>query len=114
MPQLTKALSAWKTPDFKAVLKDEIQHIDAQLLPLQQGLSQSNYACYDDFSVIIIRVSEEAHFIRVKSGIFYSGMIAGCSCADDPSPIDKLTEYCEVQFDINKETAETTLKLLTE
>lgn len=114
MLHLTKSLSAWKSTDFKDILKDEIQHIDVQLLPLQQGLSQSNYACFDDFSVVILHVSEETHFIRVKSAIFYSGIIAGCNCADDPGPINKLTEYCEVQFDINKETAETSLRLLTE
>lgn len=86
----------------------------AEQLPLQQGLSTGSYAIGDKLSVMIIGVSEEANFIRAKAGIFYSGIIAGCSCADDPTPVNEESEYCEVQLDINKLTAETTIALLAE
>jgi hypothetical protein len=112
MIKLTKTLNAWGEPAFKEILKAEIAQLDFSLLPLQQGLSQGSYAIGDNFSVMIIGVSEQPAFIRVKAGIFYTSIIAGCSCADDPTPIDELTEYCEVQFDINKMTAETTVTLL--
>ena len=52
-------------------------------------------------------------FIRVKAGLAYNGIIAGCSCSDDPTPIDETNEYCEVLFSINKETAETTVELFS-
>ena len=114
MIQLTKALTACGTPTFKQTLKDEIEQLDVELLPLQQGLSQSSFASGEDLSVMIISVSETPDLIVARVGIFYSGIIAGCNCADDPTPIDKNTEYCEVQFEINKLTAETTLTLLPE
>lgn len=85
--------------------------MDAGQLPLQQGLSASSYALDDKFSVMIMNASEEAGFIHAKAGIFYSGIIAGCSCADDPTPTNELNEYCEVQLNINKKTAETTVVL---
>jgi len=50
----------------------------------------------------------------VKAGLLYAGIIAGCSCADDPTPIDEVTEYCVVRFDIDKATAETKVTLLSE
>jgi len=112
MIHLTKSLKAWKTSDFNNTLKGEIEQLDATLLPLQQALSQGNYTDDNDFSVMIISVSEEPGTIHVKTGIFYKGMITGCSCADDPTPIDEHTEYCELLFDINIETAETELTLL--
>lgn len=114
MIQLTKALNAWDTPTFKDVLKQEIEQMNVELLPLQQGLSLGSYASGENLSAMIISVSEDAQFIRVKSGIFYTGIIAGCNCADDPTPIDGHTEYCEVWFDINKVTAETSVTLLSE
>ncbi len=114
MPRLTKSLNAWGTPDFIGTLKKEIEQLDAGQLPLQQGLSKSSYALDGKFSVMIINTSEEAGFVHAKAGIFYSGIIAGCSCADDPTPVDEINEYCEVQFDIDKKTAETTVILLTE
>ncbi len=52
--------------------------------------------------------------VRVKAGIFYKGVIAGCNCADDPSPIDEQNEHCVVQFLIDRLTAEASVTLLTE
>ncbi|MGB5259768.1 MAG: hypothetical protein WBO06_09890 [Gammaproteobacteria bacterium] len=112
MIRLTIALDAWGTPGFEAILKAEIEQLDAGQLPLQQGLSTSSYALDDNLDVAIISVTEEADSIRAKAGIFYSGIIAGCSCADDPTPLDKNTEYCVIALDINKMTAETTVTLL--
>lgn len=112
MIKLANALKAWKTPDFERVLKDEIQNIDVALLPLQEGLSLSSYVSGSDISAVILKVTEAPDFIRAKTGIFYAGINAGSCCADDPTPVCEQTEYCEVQFDIDKKTAETTVMLL--
>lgn len=114
MIRLTKSLNAWGTADFEGILKTEIEQLDAEQLPLQQGLSTSSYALDDKLNVRIISVSEEANFIRAKVGIFYTGIIAGCSCADDPTPVEEQNEYCVVRLDIDKTTAETTVVLLVE
>jgi len=86
----------------------------AEQLPLQQGLSSSSYALDDKLQVRIIGISEGADFIHAKLGIFYTGIIAGCNCADDPTPVEEQNEYCEVQLDIDKMTGETTVALLPE
>jgi len=112
MIQLTESLKAWKTSAFTSVLKEELEGLDVAVLPLQQGLAHSSYALEDKFQVMIIAVSEYSDVIRVKTGIFYSGLIPGCSCADDPTPVTEYSEYCEVSFDINKITADTTVMLL--
>lgn len=114
MSQLPKSLHAWKTAEFSAVLKQEIEQLDACKLPLQQGLSSSSYVTDRPFQAMVISVSEDAGLIRAKAGIFYTGVIAGCSCADDPTPVDEQTEYCVLQFDIDRTTAETTVTLLAE
>ena len=112
MIRLDKVLSAWSTPEFQSVLKNEMERMDAQALPLQQGLARGNCVGDDDFSVMIISATEIPNGIRAKAGIIYTGIIAGCSCADDPTPVDGHTEYCEVQVDIDMATAETTFTLL--
>ena len=43
MTRLPKSLGAWGTPGFGDILKQEIEQLDAGLLPLQQGLSLSSY-----------------------------------------------------------------------
>lgn len=114
MIRLTKSLNAWGTADFEGILKAEIEQMGAEQLPLQQGLSTSSYALDDKLNVRIIGVSGDTSFIRAKVGIFYKGMIPGCSCADDPTPVEEQNEYCVVQLDIDKTTAETTVVLLVE
>lgn len=112
MIKLTNALTAWGTHDFNAVLKAELENLDAALLPLQQGMSQSSYVSGDHFNVMIINTLDAADVIRVKAGVFYNGVIAGCNCADDPTPIDEQTEYCEVGFEIDKVTGVAEVRLL--
>jgi hypothetical protein len=112
MIRLTKTLDAWGTPDFENILKGEVEQVPADQLPLQQALSTSSHVADSQHKVIIIAVADQEAFIQVTAGIFYSGIIAGCSCADDPTPVDEQHEYCEVQFEINKKTAEATVALL--
>lgn len=112
MIRLTKTLNAWGTSGFEDILKGEVEQIDPDQLPLQQGLSISSHVTDSQRTLLVLSVADDAGFIRVTAGILYSGIIAGCSCADDPTPVDEQNEYCEVQIEINKKTAEATVALL--
>jgi len=114
MIRLSRTLQAWGRPDFRAVLKAEIEQLEASQLPLQQGLSASSHVLDDKFSVMVIGVDDEDDVatIRVRVGIFFSGVIAGCSCADDPTPVEAQNEYCEMQLSIDRRTAEATFAVL--
>jgi hypothetical protein len=113
MIRFPKTIAAWQTPDFDAVLKDEIENLDFRHLPLQRGLSRSSHAMGDKLGAMIISVVDEPARLRVKAGLFYTGIIAGCSCADDPTPVDEVSEYCEVCIEIDRDTTEATVTLLS-
>ena len=110
--KLSKSLQAWNTPDFEAVFKTELLSHDRSLLPLQQGLAHSSYALTDGLKVIVLNNSENENTLLIKAGIFYNGMIAGCNCADDPTPDELYPEYCEVMFAINRSNADTCISLV--
>lgn len=112
MLQLKRSLAAWGTTSFDAVLKDEIEGLDCAALPLQQGLERSSYVTDSGFSVTVLSAADEPDLIRARIGVFYTGVVAGCSCADDPTPVEGQTEYCELQLDIEKATAGTNITLL--
>jgi hypothetical protein len=114
MIRLPNALNAWGTPEFREVLKQEIEQLDAAHLPLQQGLSGSSHVTARPFQAMILSVREEPTLILVRLGVFYTGTVAGCNCADDPSPIDEQNEYCVVQLGIDRLTADATVTLLAE
>ena len=111
MIQLGKAYLEWGDNNFNDTLKSEIEQLDATQLPLQASLSQSSYMSDEPFRMMVISAMDTGSHIQVRAGIFYTGVIAGCNCADDPTPVDTQTEYCEVMLDIDKENGETTVTL---
>lgn len=112
MINLINALQAWGSPGFESTLKDEIQALDAASLPLQQGLAQSSHVSGEAFTPVIISTQVMRDKVLVKSGIFYSGIIAGSCCADDPTTVCEQTEYCEVLFEIDKVSGDTRVTLV--
>lgn len=114
MIQLNKSLNVWNTPDFEGVLQQEIAQLNPAVLPLQQGLSISSDVTDRPVQAMILNLSEDADLIRVNAGIFYTGIISGCNCADDPTPVVEQEEYCVLQFCIDKQSAETTVTLVGE
>jgi len=112
--RLVDSLAAWQTAEFSDVFKAEVKQLDPDLLPLQQGLAHSSSANGANLGVTLLNLGETPDAIQVKAGLFYSGIIAGCSCADDPTTQHEVNEYCEVRFVINKDTGEATVTLLRE
>lgn len=114
MIDLSKSAQAWGTPAFTDTLKREVERLGGDRLPLQQGLSKCNYALDDKVSAMVIGADADEQGIRAKVGLFYTGIIAGCSCADDPTPVEEQAEYCVVQVDIDRRTGEARITLLEE
>ncbi len=110
--RLVKALNAWDTPDFETALKAEIERLPAAALPLQHGMSKGSVVLDRPINAMVIAASEDGGFIHVKAGIFFSSMLAGCACADDPTPVEEQSEYCALGFEINEKTGEATVTLL--
>ncbi|MDH5784334.1 MAG: hypothetical protein OEZ16_01840 [Chromatiales bacterium] len=114
MIKLVQSASQWGSQPFRDTFKHEVEQLRAEQLPLQQGLALSSYVSAEPFKVMVIDERKEGDNIIVKAGVFYSGIIAGCSCADDPTPTDVQTEYCDLQFLINRVSGETDVTLLQE
>jgi hypothetical protein len=112
MMLLPKAIASWGGADFPAALAREIEQLDPYLLPLQQGLSATSVAVPEGFKVIFLGAEEAGAAIHARVGIFYAGIIAGCSCADDPTPVEPQTEYCELRFEIDRASGQAMVYLL--
>ncbi len=112
MLTLTKSLHAWNTEQFKPTFIEQITQLSLEELPLQQALLQGSYATRDNLQVMVNSMDDQSENILITAGIFYSSIIAGCNCSDDPTPVDLNSEYCEMLFTINKSNAETCIKLM--
>lgn len=109
MIRLPESRDAWGTPEFNAVLKREVEALSIDQLQLQQGLVFTSYVVDEPCKVRVISADDSEGMIRAKIGVFYRGIIAGCSCADDPSPVEPMNEYCELLLELNKHTGETSI-----
>ena len=109
---LRKSLHTWQSDEFNTAFMKEIADLNPDVLPLQQGLRYSSYALSDNISSSILSVLSENENILIKVGLFYTGVISGCNCADDPTSMNVNNEYCDVLFCINKKTAATTVTLV--
>jgi hypothetical protein len=106
--QLPESVRAWGTADFPAVLKRELaSHADS--LPLQQALSGTSAVADEAITVVLLDARADETTIHTKVGIFFAGILAGCSCADDPTPVEPQTEYCELLLEIDRVDAKTVL-----
>ncbi len=92
---LPNSLRALDTSTFAATLKQEIAALPFDSLPLQQCLRQSSAISNEPLTIMILGHRDNQHERIIRLGVSFSGIIAGCSCADDPTPIDTITEYCE-------------------
>ena len=100
--KLEKSRLAWGREDFPKIFCEELMR-NAAALPLQQGLSASSIALESGIEIMFIGASERDGALEAKAGIFYQGLVAGCSCADDPTPVEPAPEYCEVRIAIDAE-----------
>lgn len=111
MLSFPRTLAALDSPDLHDVLREEINALDPDLLPLQQGLTHSSHVL-PGFSARLLKVTQTSTGLQVKAGLLYAGLIAGCNCADDPSPANEITEYCEVLIDLDIATGAACVGLL--
>lgn len=111
MIDLSHALAAYGTPDFSTRLKPALEGLGLEQLPLQQGLRSGSTARDDRLGAMILGTEEADGALVVRAGLFYTSITAGCSCADDPTPTDENTEYCEVLVHIDRGTGQADIRL---
>jgi hypothetical protein len=111
MPRLTHLLAAFNSSHFNETFVSEVGQLGDEL-PLQKALQSGSHALADDVQVSILAINEDNRSIRVRAGVFFTSIIAGCNCADDPTPVDRLSEYAEMDFVIDKQTADTTISIV--
>lgn len=108
---LPDSLLAWDSPGFAAALKRELEALPPGSLPLQQGLAATSHALDADIQVMVIATGGTDGAITARVGVFYAGIVAGCSCADDPTPVEPQGEYCELELSIDRVTGKAEVAL---
>lgn len=98
--------------ELEATFKAEISALDPGELPLEEGMARGSVATGDAVSAMVISIGIEPECVRVHAGLFFTSVIAGCACTNDPSPMNDEAEYSEVVFEIERPDGATRVRLL--
>lgn len=105
MIQLEQTRRAWETGAREAVLKAELEGMDAAALPLQQALARGSQVAPEPFRVLVMETGVEEDWLRARVGIFFTGIVGGCQCDDEPGPPETLPEFAELEIWLDRQTA---------
>jgi hypothetical protein len=102
LPGLLDALQRSLPGSLEKALKQELENLPAGTLPLEKGTSRGGFVDDSDISVTVIKVEQNENGIQAKVGVFFTEIIVGCGCGDDPMPENA---YCEMLISIDRRTA---------
>jgi len=111
MPQLTDSLRDWNSELFAQTLKHEMENLQPGTLPLMMGVSHGGIPDDKTISVSVLKVRDHSTTIQADVSVFFSEVLAGCSCGDEPM---SMNGYCELQVSIDKTSAEAVFRVLDE
>jgi hypothetical protein len=109
MPTLSASLGEWNTAGFKQTLKAEIESLESTQLPLLKGISHGGVPDGGPVLVSVLKVEEQVERIDADLGVFFTEVLAGCSCGDEPM---SMQGYCEMRVSIDKSSAEARFQIL--
>lgn len=109
---LPQALAAWGSEAFTDVLRRELIETGSRGLPLHRCMAHGNHVAETPVSLLLRSVEADAACIRVRLDVLFQSVVAGCSCADDPTPWSELDECCRVEVAIDRSTAHADILLL--
>lgn len=111
MIKFTDSLDAWHTDAFARTLKADIEMLTTDVLPLDKGVTQGGMVDDSQITATVLHVSDDSQSILARVGVFFTEIVGGCSCGDDPQPSNA---YCELLVSIDKKSAQAGFEVISE
>jgi len=108
MIKFSHSVEHYPCEEFSAILKAEIEQCDRKKLPLEKGTAQGGYVGDEPITATVLSVTDQAGRIHAHVGIFFTEIVICCGCGDDPMPANA---YCEMDFEIDRQSGEATIKV---
>ena len=109
MTTLLASQQTWNHGSFERDLKRELENLPAGTLPLTQATSRGGIVDDRDISVTVISTQETGGIIQSRVGIFFTEIVGGCGCGDDPIPEHS---YCEMRVSIDKRSSKAEFEVI--
>lgn len=102
MSRLPRSLTAWGSPAFVITLKSEIETLPVGSLPLEDATTQGGRVGGEPIALAFLQAEDAGDAIHVRVAVFFTEVVGGCSCGDEPMPVQA---RCELRVEIAKTDA---------
>ncbi len=109
MITLPASLKHWNSTSFKDTFKSEVLNLKPDSMPLHLATTQGGYVNYDNIGLSILSTNEDENYLNIKTGIFFTEVVGGCNCDDDPV---ETNNYCTLLINIDKSTSACSFTLI--
>ncbi len=96
MTQLPLSSEHCDSQAFKHSLKLAIENLDPGSLPLHSFTTQGGQVDNKQITATIMQIDELEKLIHARVGIFFTEVVGGCSCGDDPYSVNAYGELLVV------------------
>jgi len=111
MPKLLDVLQQWPSGAFNAALKQRLEALPAGSLPLEHGVTRCGIVDDSHISVTVINTRQLENGVEARIGIFFTEIVAGCVCGEDPTAENA---YLELLVTIDQITGDTQFEPIPE
>jgi hypothetical protein len=113
MPRLPRTRDALlHARPLKPALKADLECLQAGELPLQQALRLGGTALTDNLQPMPLHTRRQGMHFTVVFELFFDSIIAGCQCADDPGPVNRLAESARLEILLDTRSSEARISLI--
>ncbi|UCB55428.1 MAG: hypothetical protein JSW45_02550 [Thiotrichales bacterium] len=110
MVKLSESLRHWQSASFDKTLKKELEALPTGTLPLAEALTRCGKVDDSNVSAVVISSSGRDGRIQSRVSIFFTEIVAGCVCGEDPVPENA---HCEMLVSIDTSTGEAEFQLIS-
>lgn len=111
MPTLSLTLGCGNAETLSAQLKTQLEALPINDLALHQATTQGGAIADKPISISILNITESNTTIQVRAGMFFTEVVGGCNCHDDPV---EYNGYGITQITIDRQTGNADIQLLTD
>lgn len=102
-------LQAWPDDVCRTAIKRDLENLGGDVLPLHRATTQGGMVDDSRLSVTVLSAEAVDGQIQVRAGVFFSEVVGGCNCHDDPV---EANGYCLLAIRIDPHTGTAGFTLL--
>lgn len=80
-------------------LKATLAALPVDTLPLHLATTQGGQVAEDSVSFTVLRIDTDDSAVRARVGAFFTEVVGGCNCHDDPYQVNG---YCELAVTVDR------------